>query len=52
MMVTYHCDILISIGYTPRVRLLNHWATKPEVCNQLRATVKDPERGFKILLVA
>ena len=27
----------ISIGYTctPRARLLNHWATKPEVCNQL-----------------
>ena len=23
------------IGYTPRARLLNHWATKPEVCNQL-----------------
>ena len=21
----------ISIGYTPRARLLNHWATKPEV---------------------
>ena len=25
----------VSIGYTPRARLLNHWATKPEVCNQL-----------------
>ena len=25
----------LSIGYTPRARLLNHWATKPEVCNQL-----------------
>ena len=23
------------IGYTPRARLLNYWATKPEVCNQL-----------------
>ena len=22
-------------SYTPRARLLNHWATKPEVCNQL-----------------
>ena len=26
---------LLCIGYTPRARLLNHWATKPEVCNQL-----------------
>ena len=26
---------VISIGYTPRARLLNHWATRPEVCNQL-----------------
>ena len=25
--------VLTSIGYTPRARLLNHWATKPEVCN-------------------
>ena len=25
----------VCIGYTPRARLLNHWATKPEVCNQL-----------------
>ena len=24
----------VCIGYTPRARLLNHWATKPEVCNQ------------------
>ena len=25
----------VFIGYTPRAGLLNHWATKLEVCNQL-----------------
>ena len=32
---TFNLVSIISIGYTPRARLLNHWATKPEVCNQL-----------------
>ena len=39
----------LSIGYTPRARLLNHWATSPLVCrrHEVAKSLGNQSRGVQ-----